>query len=235
MAREREIKLKLILPFEEFLARLSEHGFKKEKEIEQIDNYFDTPDWYLYKNVAALRTRKVNKADHSFSFKKVFHLPLKKDSVYVEEIEKNFPITDESINDVLSRLKIGESPSKISSLEDIETFLLKNGFQNEQLMRKIRQVWNDNSGNEVVIDDVDLVGTVVELECREDEPMEFVNSLLSDNEWGRSIEGTSYAWLEKAKGFTDHLSYEKKFNENPRWNVWDNEQEIYGKLVSEDL
>jgi len=234
MAREKEIKLDLVIPLDEFISRLESLGFEKRGEVAQRDNYFDTPEWSLYKNVAALRTREVDGKDHSFSFKKLFRVPGKKDPVYVEEIETKFPFTDKlTLGSIFGRIGLKEDTESLSSLKDMERVLLENGFQGEQVLLKTRKTFTDRNNNEIAIDDVDRVGTVVELECAEDEPVEFIKSLLSDSEWERSVKGTSYVWLEKAKGFTDHLSYQSKFDEDPLWNVLDSERELYNRLSLE--
>ncbi len=231
MAREREIKIQLNIPLDDFIKRIVSLGFDKKDEVVQQDNYFDTPDWRLYKNVAALRTRQVNGIDHSFSFKKLFRVPEKADPIYVEEIETKFPAADSgNISSIFNRLHIAGDSDGALDRRSIEDILLKNGFQGEQVLVKTRQAFGDSRDNEIAIDDVEHVGTVVELECMDGEPMEFVKALLSDNEWGRSTEGTSYAWLEKVKGFTDHLSHQSRFDEDPSWNVWDNEREMYKGL-----
>lgn len=231
MAREREIKIQLKIPLNEFIVRISGLGFEKKSETVQRDNYFDTPDWRLYKNVAALRTRQVDGADHSFSFKKLFRVPEKKDPIYIEEIETKFPAADNgTVAAIFDRLQIAGDGDGTFDCRSIGDILLKNGFQGEQVLLKTRQAFGDSKENEIAIDDVEHVGTVVELECANGEPMEFVGTLLSDGEWGRSVEGTSYAWLEKVKGFTDHLSHQSKFDEDPAWNVWENEKEMYKRL-----
>ena len=231
MAREREIKIRLKIPLGEFIGKISDMGFEKKGETVQRDNYFDTPDWRLYKNVAALRTRQVDGADHSFSFKKLFRVPEKKDPIYVEEIETKFPGVDNgTIAAIFDRLNIAGDIGGMLDCHGIEDALLKNGFQGEQVLLKTRQAFGDSQENEIVIDDVERVGTVIELELADGEPMEFVKDLLLDSEWERSTEGTSYAWLEKVKGFTDHLSHQSKFDEDPTWNVWENEREMYKRL-----
>jgi hypothetical protein len=63
--------------------------------------------------------------------------------------------------------------------------------------------------------------------------MDFAKALLQDNEWLRSTSGTSYLWLEKVKGFTDHLEHQARFDKDPMWNVWENEKEIYKQFLFE--
>lgn len=229
---EKEIKIELNIPLDIFLTKILEFGFKKKKEITQCDNYFDTENWDLYKNVAAFRIRQVDGIDHSFAFKKMFCLPNRSNSYYIEEIEDRFPIADsDKLKTVFDRLGIEEKDYNISNGDRLSEILKKNGFQGEQIMMKIRQVFRDSDGNEIVIDDVDDVGTIIELECEEKDPMDVVQNLLCDGEWTRSILGTGYIWLEKVKGFSDHLTHKTKFEKNPDWNVWKNEREMYNSLI----
>ncbi|MDD5099273.1 MAG: CYTH domain-containing protein [Candidatus Colwellbacteria bacterium] len=236
MAQEKEIKINLTIPLDDFIARITSRGFEKISETVQRDNYFDTDDWLLYKNVASLRIRQVDGKDHSFAFKKVFCVPIRSDSHYVEEIEGRIPCnegTKENLNLIFDRVGINDDPRSVSDGKSLEDVFIRNGFQGEQILSKTRILFNDGKGNEIMIDDVQNVGTIVELECAEKEPMDAVNDLLEDAEWERGKLGTGYIWLERVKGFTDHLGHEQKFKTDPAWNVWENEVEIYNRLSSE--
>jgi adenylate cyclase class IV len=229
---EKEIKIDLGIPLDVFLSREQKSGFDKKKEITQRDNYFDTENWDLYKNVAALRIRQVNGVDHSFAFKKVFCIPTRNDGHYVEEIEDRFPLQDkDKLMSVFERLGIKDNDRDISDAVSLEEVFKQNGFQGEQVLLKTRQAFEDSRKNEIVIDDVENVGTVIELECEDDEPMDIVKSLLENDEWTKSTLGTSYIWLEKMKGFTDHLEHKIRFAEKPDWNVLENEREYYSGLI----
>lgn len=228
MAREREIKIELRIPLETFLERIKESGFEREKEISQRDHYFDTFDWRLYKTAAAFRIRQVNGRDQSFAFKKMFCLPEKHDRLYIEEIEGGLPVADhDKLDSIFKRLGMDDKSFEISNGESLGKILSENGFQGEQVLAKTRQIFKNGRQDEIVVDDVENVGTIIELECRNDEPLDFAGTILEDDEWSRSVLGTSYIWLEKVKGFTDHLEYQARFDQNPVWNVWENEKEIY--------
>jgi hypothetical protein len=178
-----------------------------------------------------MRIRQVNDVDHSFAFKKVFHLPNKDNCQYIEEIEGRLPLGDEGkLKDIFDRLNITGGKYDIRDGAELAEVLERNGFQGEQILKKTRLAFRDSEKNEVVIDDVDHVGTIIELECEDREPLDVVKELLRDSEWTRSTLGTSYIWLDKVKGFNDHLDYENKFAEKPDWNVWDNEREMYEGL-----
>jgi inorganic triphosphatase YgiF len=72
VAREREIKIRLKgVAVDELVRRIQKLGFTHERTVKQTDIYFDTVDWFLYDQLAALRLRKVNGKDSSFSFKKL--------------------------------------------------------------------------------------------------------------------------------------------------------------------
>jgi adenylate cyclase class IV len=231
---EKEIKIKLGIPLGIFLERVKDLGFEKKKEITQRDNYFDTEDWHLYRNVASLRTRQVNGVDHSFAFKKVFRLPDRTNDHYVEEIEGHLPVKEDSdkLRSIFDRLGIKEDVSTVSDSKSFSAVLRKSGFQDEQVLMKTRQAFRDLKGNEIVVDDVENVGTIIELECEDMDPLNVVRDLLEDAEWTKSTLGTGYIWLEKVKGFNDHLGHENKFAEKPDWNVWENEHEYYESLLS---
>jgi len=228
---EKEIKIELDIPLDIFLGRIEKRGFKKQKLIVQSDNYFDTEDWKLYKNVAALRIRQVDGIDHSYAFKKVFHTPNRDNFQYVEEIEGVFPISDNTkLKLILDRLGMLTDDYNIKSGQELANIFKQNGYQDEQTLVKTRLVFCDDRNDEIVIDDVENVGLVIELECQELNPLEIVKELLRDHEWNRSVKGTSYLWLEKLKGFDDHIGYPEKFSRSADWNVWDNEREFYSTL-----
>jgi adenylate cyclase class IV len=231
MAREKEIKINLkSLSLQEFIKRIQKKGFKLEKTIQQTDIYYDTRDWYLYNNLAALRLRNVNNIDNSFSFKKMFYLPDKNDHYFIEEIETKAPFIDIKIfSEIFSRLLIKYDKTPFNSGEKITEYLKVQGYFDEQRMSKVRKVYKKEC-DEIVIDDVLQVGVVIELECEENEPLELVNTLLSEDEWERSLEGTSYAWLRIVKGLKPQDANYNKFLSNPDWNVWNNEREMYRNL-----
>ncbi|OGM21594.1 hypothetical protein A2863_04015 [Candidatus Woesebacteria bacterium RIFCSPHIGHO2_01_FULL_38_9b] len=232
MAREKEIKIKLVgLPLDKFTERITNKGFYLTNTLDQLDIYFDTKDWYLYKNMAALRLRKIDDKYELFTFKKVFYVPNNTNNYFVEEIEVKAPFKDiKSLKDIFSRLELDYNNIEFQSGSLIIDFLRKQEYFDEQKMSKVRKVYKRGS-NELVIDTVDKVGVIIELECKKDEPLDLVRTFLDDSEWERDLEGTSYAWLKRVKGFSEHDNYLKKFQENPKWNVWYNEQGMYRKLI----
>ncbi len=233
MAREKEIKIKLIgITLDEFISRINKKGFTLEKTINQLDIYFDTKDWYLYKHIAALRIRIVNNIYDSLSFKKVFFIPNKKDNYFVEETETKAPFKNtQELAEIFDKLKLSYNNKIFKSGKNIVSFLKKYKYHDEQKMPKVRQIFK-NGGDEIVIDDVDQVGIIIELECKENEPLEFVKTLLDDFEWERNLEGTSYVWLKKVKGLTSHIESFKRFKKEPAWNVWKHEQKMYKELIA---
>lgn len=229
---EKEIKIELLIPIEDFVSRAKDYGFSEKGKIVQIDSYYDSQDWRLYKSVAALRIREVNGKKHSYAFKKVFHIPNRSKPYYVEEIEGRFPINDsEHVRSIFERLNIGHNGDGIIDSVALSKVLTKSGYTCEQVMRKTRRILSDDNDNEIVIDDIDRVGRAIELECVNDNPLDLASKLLSENEWKPSIVGTSYMWLEKMKGFKLHNQFGDMFNDRPDWNVWDNEREAYTKLT----
>lgn len=230
MAREKEIKIKLKIPLESFLAKIKKQGFKLENTFKQTDIYFDTKDWYLYEHLAALRFRIVNDEEHSFSFKKMFYLPNKKDSYFIEEIEVEYPFNDiQKIKQIFEKLQI-QGDHVFDSEKELVEILKSQEYFDEQRMLKTRQIFK-NGDNEIMIDDVEGVGVVIELECQKLEPLDVINSLLNQDEWERELEGTSYAWLKKMKKLDSHIQNRKKFHERSDWNVWDHEKKMYAELI----
>lgn len=230
MAQEKEIKILLKINLSEFIKRILANGYRFVHKLNQADIYFDTRDWFLYKNIAALRLRKIDDIDNSFSFKKVFYIPNKND-YYVEEIETNFPLHDhEKIKQIFNKVNI---PFKADVLLDgvtLTRYLAKCRFFDDQKVLKVRTVYAKN-GDEIIIDDVDKVGTIVELECLKNDPLAVVKTLLKPNEWDRSLEGTSYIWLKNVKGLNSHIKNIERFKTKPDWNVWENEKAMYLKIT----
>lgn len=233
MAQEKEIKIKLKkLSLNNFIQRITKKGFAKKEEIKQTDIYFDTKNWYLYENIAALRLRIVDDKDESFSFKKVFYLPNKSDHYFVEEIELKFPLKDaDKFREIFNKIGINYNDQTFDSGKEITVFLKEQNYFDEQKMPKLRQVFTKGS-DEIVIDDVDKVGVIIELECKENDPLEIVKTFLKDSEWERSVEGTSYIWLKNVKGLSSHIKNFERFKTESSWNVWEVEKEMYEKINS---
>ena len=229
--QEKEIKIELKIPIDKFIKRVTLAGFHEIKKIVQTDKYFDTPDWKLYKSVAAIRLRMVDGADHSFAFKKVFHLPSKTDPVFVEEIEGKMLSNDlNTFNIILDRLGIQPQDGMMLDSTFMTEVLLNAGFQDEQVMEKTRRIFIDGRDNEIVVDEIKDILEVIEIESKKDDPAKVLSKILKANEWSRGVAGTGYIWLEKIKGFSDHNDHQAKFAEKADWNVWDNEREIYDEL-----
>ncbi len=231
MAQEKEIKIQLRIPLSVFLKRIQTKGFKLLNTIKQTDIYFDTSDWFLYEHLAALRLRLVDGKYSSFSFKKMFYLPEKQGTYYIEEIEIKFPLKDfTKLKEIFERINIPFNKSVFSSGAKLTKYLSSYKYFDEQKMSKTRRVYS-NGEDEVTLDDVENVGTIVELECLKNDPLHIVTTLLKDKEWSRSLEGTSYIWLKNVKGLNSHLSNLKKFKTEPDWNVWKNERNMYAKIM----
>lgn len=232
MAQEKEIKIKLKIGLDNFIKRIQERGYKLVDKLNQTDIYFDTKDWFLYENIAALRLRQIDNKDSSFSFKKVFYLPKTKD-YFVEEIEVKFPIKDlDEVRQIFEKIKIPFSESALKNGKELIKYLAKYKYFDEQKMPKIRMVYS-NGEDEVTVDDAENVGVIVELECLNNNPLHVVKTLLKDSEWDRSLEGTSYIWLKNVKGLVSHIKNLERFKTEPNWNVWNNENEFYLKISNQ--
>jgi adenylate cyclase class IV len=230
MAREKEIKIKLKIPLNRFLKKIDSYGFKLERTVEQTDAYFDKKDWYLYESLAALRLRQVDGKDYSFSFKKLFYLPKRKDKYFIEEFEIGFPINKiDDLKKIFDRLGISYDKRPFVKGSALRNFLISSGYFDEQVMTKTRKIYLKDY-NEIVIDNVTKVGTIIEIEAKRGEPLELVETILNKSEWKRNIEGTSFAWLRKVKGLKSHLTNLDWFEREPDWNVWENERMMYSKL-----
>ncbi len=234
MAQEKEIKIQLKIDLIEFIKRIQIKDYKLLHSLNQTDIYFDTTDWHLYNNIAAMRLRRIDNIDNSVSFKKVFFLP-KINDYYVEEIEVKFPLNDSGkLKEIFDRVNIPIDKYSFENGNELTKYLSKYGYFDEQRMLKTRRVFK-NKENEVVIDDVENVGIIVELECLNDDPIQIVKTLLNDKEWIRSVEGTSYIWLKNVKGLTTHLNNIKRFEKEPNWNVWESEKEFYLSIQNDQI
>lgn len=234
MAQEKEIKIQLKISLKDFVKRIRKKGYKLIHKLNQTDIYFDTKNWFLYENIAALRLRQIDNKDSSFSFKKVFYLPKIKD-YYIDEIEARFPIGNfNDAKEIFEKINIVFDKNALKNGEELTKYLVKHKYFDEQKMSKLRTVFSDGE-DEIIIDDVENVGIIVELECLNNNPLHTVKRLLKNNEWVRSLEGTSYVWLKNVMGFTSHLKNFKKFKKDPDWNVWDNEKDMYSKIQKENI
>ena len=232
MPEEKEIKIELKIPLKKFLRLIQKHGFKRQSTIHQLDIYFDTKEWWLYKNVATIRARKVNDKEETFSFKKIFYLPHRKRKWYLEEVETTFPLCDtDKLEQIFQRIQIPYKNTPFKDFAKLKTYLYRHNLFDEQKMKKSRTIYTKKD-NEIVIDDVEHVGIIIELECRRDDPFQVANSILEPEEWERFNQGTSYLWLEKVKGFRFHRKCNAKFEKKPDWNVWEHEREMYQNLNS---
>lgn len=229
MAREKEIKIQLKIGLDDFIKRIQKKGYKLVHKLNQTDIYFDTKDWFLYENIAALRLRQIDGKDSSFSFKKVFYLPKIKD-YYIEEIEVKFPIKNfDDAREIFKKVNITFNKTVLKNGKEITKYLSKHNYFDEQNMPKLRTVYS-NGEDEITVDDVENVGIIVELECTNNDPLHIIKRLLKDSDWDRSLEGTSYIWLKNVKGLTSHIKNLERFITEPDWNVWNNEKKMYFEI-----
>ncbi len=229
MAREREIKILLKINLDDFIKRIRAKGYKLLHTLNQTDIYFDTKDWYLYENIAALRLRQIDNKDSSFSFKKVFYLPKIKD-YYIEEIEVKFPLKDfDKLKEIFEKINIPINKNVFKSGEKLTKYLSNYKYFDNQKMPKTRKLYS-NGEDEITIDEIENVGVMVELECLKNDPLHIVKTFLKNKEWNRSLEGTSYIWLKNVKGLTSHLKNLERFKVEPQWNVWKNEIKMYAEI-----
>lgn len=233
MAREKEIKIILKIDLNDFIKRIQNKSYKLLHTLKQTDIYFDTKDWFLYENIAALRLRQIDGKDSSLSFKKVFYLPEIKD-YYVEEIEVKFPLKDfTKLKEIFERVNIPFKKDAFKTGAELTKYLSGYNYFDDQKMPKVRTVYSKDE-DEVIIDDVENVGVIVELECLKNEPLHIVKTLLKDEEWSRSLEGTSYIWLKNVNGLTSHLKNLERFKTEPDWNVWDSERKWYSEIQNQN-
>lgn len=235
MAREKEIKVDLKIPVKDFEERIKTNGYTLTRTLKQEDIYFDTKDWQLYHHISSLRLRKINNKPQDITFKKMFCLPFNEDNWYLDELETAFAKPEIAVLQKISqrlriRLETSWIESKGDSISEFIKYLRGEQLLDEQHMKKTRTIFKKGS-TEIVIDDVDHVGVVVEIETLKDNPAHRLRELLSEDEWERSFKGTSYLWLQNVKGLPDQEKHFKRFEKEPDWNVWDNEKELYKRLT----
>jgi adenylate cyclase class IV len=225
VAQEHEIKINLKVPLERLIERAEATGFIKAGEIEQVDTYYDTGDWGLYNEVAALRTRSVDGRMKSFTYKKLYYMPKKAKPWFVEELETEFPVKGKAGQEIFRRLGMNWLGRPLS-FRELAATLKRAGYQDEQIMPKQRLVYTKDD-MELVIDDIGGVGVIVELESPTQDATDIIDGLIGKDSWERSLEGTGYLWLEKHKGFKLHKDYDRRLKDKPEWNVTDVDREWY--------
>ena len=230
MAEEREIKVLLKIPLEGFIEKIIEFGFKPVAAVNQTDTYFDTEDWNLYKSVAAIRIRAINGIKKELTYKKLFHMPHRANQWFVEEVEAEFPLTvSTEMCEALRQIGVADIPITIDTAADASALLSRNNLFGTQVMDKTRRVFLHDEA-ELVIDDIQGMAPVIEIEGRSSDPLDLLNRLLTDQEWERSLDGTSYVWLEQNFGLTHHKTHQGLFKQQADWNVLLSERAWYDKL-----
>lgn len=230
MAEEHEIKLLLKIPLEEFIQRAQDFGFVNGAAVAQTDTYFDTENWDLYHSVSSLRIRAANGREE-LAYKKLFSTPNRSNPWYVQEVEASFPI--QATHEVHAALQKAGIPSVSSQCTDgphARLFLKKHGLLDTQVMEKSRHTYRYGQDIELIVDSIQGMRPIVELESRTGDPTQLLQRIIRDDEWERTLIGTSYLWLETYFGLTDHRRYAQRFQHQPDWNVTPAERSWYEEL-----
>jgi len=238
MAQEKEIKFFLKKDLELFIKDIVDQGYVfNGQNVTTQDIYLDTADWSLYNSIAALRVRLKDQKIHSLSFKKFFCIKNKVDDPwYIEELEVKFPLVEtETLQKILTILGItvtnlSEITPTLNTVADLLSFFSQHGFTRQIKINKNRRIFFQKD-TEICVDNVEKLGTLIEIESKNEDPIKITNALLNNSEWERSIEGISNIFMRINYGQDKHLHYMKNFETDPTWNVWPTEAEWYQKLT----
>lgn len=236
MTEEKEIKIKLSENVNvaeirsKFLARL-----KLFKTIAQSDEYYDNAEFLFTKRDRGLRIRFVDKIPTDFTFKALFYIPHRKPIPwYVEEHAFKLPTKEvAAVYKIFKRfnLQVSRSSKDMLTYHDIDDCLRKNNLLPRVCVEKKREIFTYKDA-QVILDEVKNLGYFIEIETKNSSPDEIAKELDMLASGTRTIEGYT-TLISRKLGLADMKQKEPMYLENPTWNIFAKEKEIYNTLVSQ--
>jgi len=215
---------------------LKNKGYVFQSDKLQQDVYYDTADYAIINLKRGLRLR--NESDRiSFEFKSLFYN--EKAKFIVEEISllKDCFLDIESLDTILNErldLNVQVPPKSKVPSEEISAFMFNIGLIEAVTLNKQRRNYvKDNCV--MSIDDISSVGLFLEVEIgdgNEDTLEKVQQQVESFKELNlrQTDEGYINILFSNNKNILSSQEFNKKFKQNCRWNVTDNEVKIVDDL-----
>ncbi|GEM_PF-2503329 len=235
MTEEKEIKIQLFenKDVREIRAKLSQQ-LRWSKTVVQSDHYYDDADFLFTKRDRGLRIRFVGGNPIDFTCKALFYIPERKPSPwYVEEHVFKLPTKErDAIRKIFERFNLQFDLINASiTYADVDMHLRKNNLSPKLIIEKKREVFVYEDA-QVILDEVKDLGIFMEIETKTSSPMEIAKKLDLLKYGARTIEGYT-TLLSRKLGLAEMKQKEPLYVENPTWNVFPKEKEIYGALISQ--
>jgi adenylate cyclase class IV len=233
MAEEKEIKIALFKnkDAKEIRTKLSHH-LKLSNAVVQSDHYYDNADFLFTKRDRGLRIRYVGGIPVDFTCKALFYIPQRNPSPwYVEEHVFKLPTKERgAIREIFERFDLAfDQNNNLLTYADLDICLRKNNLSPKLIIEKKREIFMYEDA-QVILDEVKNLGVFIEIETKTSSPMEIVKKLNLLQYGVRTIEGYT-TLLSRKLGLVEMKQKEPLYIENPTWNVFPKEKEIYDALV----
>lgn len=205
----------------------------------QTDVYYDNSRYDIINLKRGLRVRYLSEVLTNLEFKSLFK---GKSGYAIEEVkllEDNSLNYSELENILVYRLNICSREAFLQNKKgvSVEAFLIGLGLVPTVTLKKDRRVYIDREKKvEICVDSIEGLGTFVEVEAID-------NSSPLFEEMVTKFQQSEFAQLDETHaGYLDLIlsknskiltktDFEKKFAENPKWNVKPNEDEIFSYLT----
>ncbi|MDO8498266.1 MAG: CYTH domain-containing protein [bacterium] len=238
---EREIKVQISKEQYDKLLGKSPLYSKQIKQVNQKDIYYDREDLYLTNLNRGLRVRFKGNTPELLEFKSLFYNPYTQNNNpwFIEEIAFPFPLEVNNLEklfsllvrlNLLSPIEVTYYSFEPSHFPRIEQILLNLNLKPMIVVSKKRVGYEDGKVR-YLFDYIEGLGYFLEIESEGEDPLKILNRLqIEDYRIVRN--GYNDMLATKIVGYVPNEEKQKKFKENPSWNILPTEKELVAEMLS---
>ena len=238
---EKEVKVKISLEQYNRLLNNRPKNATLIKQVNQKDVYYDREDLYITNLNRGLRVRFKGDTPQCLEFKSLFYNPYTKNENpwYIEEITFSFPFESKSLEklflllvrlDLLLPTTTAYFSPALSHLSEIEQILSHSNLKPMIIVNKNR-VGYQQGQVQYIFDYIEGLGYFLEIESESEDPLEILGKLqLEDYQLIRN--GYNDMLAVNIPSYLPNEEKQKRFRENPSWNILPGEKDIVEEMLS---
>lgn len=238
---EKEIKVQISKEQYDKLLNNRPLSSKPINPVNQKDIYYDREDMYITNLNRGLRVRFNGDTPICLEFKSLFYNSYANSNNpwFIEEITFPFPFKQDSLENFFSLLvRLNLLPpitttyysTKLSQLPEVEQVLLTSLLKPMITVKKHRLGYQKNDV-QYIFDYIEGLGYFLEIESQDEDPLKLLDSLGLDN-YQFIRNGYNDMLAVNIPSYLPNEEKQKRFKEDPSWNILPNEKEIVEAMLA---